>query len=270
MSEENKDQTGTPKPEEVGRGEEAKAQAEGLPRVEEPTSENRPVEENATPAVQVPAPQADQPPVTVNEDESKEAKAKAAAEARAARAAAREAAKKAAEGGDAGGADAPPKAPSPKQPVLDRFVHVLKENLGDSAVLEAWINEKDDHLPCVLLEAGLIAKAAELLNGHPELKLTYLRNLAGSDMESHMEVIYHILRLEDMQEYCIKVKTDRNAPSVPSVTPIWNAADWNEREVYDLLGIDFPGHPNLVRIMMPDDWVGHPLRKDYEPLDPEV
>jgi NADH-quinone oxidoreductase subunit C len=268
VSEEKKDGTGTPKPEEVGRADEAKAQAEG-PRVEEPGSETRPVEENAAPEVQTIGKEADQPPVTMSEDEAKEAKAKAAAEARAARAAAREAAKKA-EAGEAAGADAPPKEPSPKQPVLDRFVQVLKEGLGEQAVLDSFINERDDHLPCVVLETGLVAKAAELLNAHPELKLTYLRNLAGSDMETHMEVIYHILRLEDMQEYCIKVKTDRNAPSVPSVTPIWNAADWNEREVYDLLGIDFPGHPNLVRIMMADNWVGHPLRKDYEPLDPEV
>ncbi|MNG35626.1 NAD(P)H-quinone oxidoreductase subunit J [compost metagenome] len=81
---------------------------------------------------------------------------------------------------------------------------------------------------------------------------------------------YHLLSLPHKHEYCVKVKTDRDQPSIPSVTPVWATANWNEREVYDLLGIDFPGHPNLVRIMMPDDWVGHPLRKDYEPLDPEV
>ncbi|WP_438447487.1 NADH-quinone oxidoreductase subunit C [Gorillibacterium sp. sgz5001074] len=267
MSEEKKDLNETPKPEEVGRADEAQAQAEG-PRVEEPGSETRPVKEDAAPEVQTIGKEADQPPVTMTEDEAKEAKAKAAAEARAARAAAREAAKKA-EAGEAA-ADAPPKEPSPKQPVLDRFVQLLKEELGEQAIQEAWINERDDHLPCVVLETSLVAKAAEFLNGHHELKLTYLRNLAGSDLETHMEVIYHILRLEDMQEYCIKVKADRQAPVVPSVTPVWGAADWNEREVYDLLGIEFTGHPNLVRIMMSDNWVGHPLRKDYEPLDPEV
>lgn len=269
MSEEKKDQAGTPKPEEVGLGDEAKAAAEGQSRAEEPGSETRPVKEQATPEVQAPAAQADQPPAELSEDEAKAAKAKAAAEARAARAAAREAAKKT-EAGEAAGAEAPPKEPSPKQPVLDRFVQLLKETFGESAVLESFINEKDDHLPCVVLETSLVAQAAEFVKNHPELKLVYLRNLAGSDMETHMEVIYHILRLEDMQEYCIKVKADREAPSVPSVTPVWSGADWNEREVYDLLGIDFPGHPNLVRIMMPDSWVGHPLRKDYEPLDPEV
>jgi NADH-quinone oxidoreductase subunit C len=221
------------------------------------------------PTAQQPGEAAPQEEATGNDEAAKEAKAKAAAEARAARAAAREAAKKAEAGGDASG-EAPPKEPSPKQPVLDRFAGILKEHLGEGAVLEAFINEKDDHLPCVVLEPSVMAQAARLVHDHPELKLNYLRNLAGSDLETHLEVIYHILHLEDMQEYGIKVKVDRANPSIPSVTPVWNSADWNEREVYDLLGIDFPGHPNLVRIMLPDNWVGYPLRKDYEPLDPEV
>ncbi|RAV03143.1 NADH-quinone oxidoreductase subunit C [Paenibacillus sp. YN15] len=204
-----------------------------------------------------------------DEAAAKEAKAKAAAEARAARAAAREAAKKA-EAGQEGGADAPPKAPSPKQPVLEGFVGILKEALGEAAVLEAFINERDDHIPCVVLDPAFMKEAAPLLHDHSGLGMNYLRSLAGSDLETHLEVIYHLLRLADMQELCIKVKLDRDAPSVASVTGVWRGADWYEREVFDLLGVDFPGHPNLVRIMLPDDWEGHPLRKDYEPLDPEV
>lgn len=199
---------------------------------------------------------------------AKAAKAQAAAEARAARAAAREAAKKA-ESGEGGGEEAP-KVPSPKQPVLDHITGILKGKLGAGVVLEAYINERDDHLPMLVLEPGAMLAAAELMHDHPELKLTYLRNLCGSDLETHLEVLYHLLRLEDMQEYGIKVKLDRNTPAVPSVTSVWSGADWNEREVYDLLGVDFPGHPNLVRIMLPDSWIGYPLRKDYEPLDPEV
>ncbi|MBO9604846.1 MAG: NADH-quinone oxidoreductase subunit C [Paenibacillaceae bacterium] len=113
-------------------------------------------------------------------------------------------------------------------------------------------------------------KCAVLLRDHSELKLNYLRNLTGVDMESHIEVVYHLVSLSTKRDYVAKVKTSRDAASIPSVTPIWSTANWNEREVYDLLGVDFPGHPDLRRIMMPDDWVGHPLRKDYEPLDPEV
>jgi NADH-quinone oxidoreductase subunit C len=66
------------------------------------------------------------------------------------------------------------------------------------------------------------------------------------------------------------VKTNREEASIPSVTLLWSTANWNEREIFDLLGIDFPGHPDLRRIMMPDDWVGYPLRKDYVSIDPEV
>jgi NADH-quinone oxidoreductase subunit C len=109
-----------------------------------------------------------------------------------------------------------------------------------------------------------------VLKQHAELKLHYLRSVTGVDVETHMEVIYHLISFDSKQNYCFKVKTPRDQASVPSVTPIWSTANWNEREIYDLFGIEFTGHPDLRRIMMPDDWVGHPLRKDYEPLDPEV
>ncbi|TDF93542.1 NADH-quinone oxidoreductase subunit C [Paenibacillus piri] len=196
-------------------------------------------------------------------DEEKEAKAKAAAEARAARASAR--AKKTEDAEDAA-----PKQPSPLQPRLDQFVKLIKETMGEDTIVEAFINEKDAHLPTIVLKNESWLETAELLKNHSELKLDYLRNVSGVDYETYMEVVYHLLSLTTKQEYCIKVKTDREHPTVPSVTPVWPTANWNEREIYDLLGIDFPGHPDLRRIMMPDDWVGHPLRKDYEPLDPEV
>ena len=76
-------------------------------------------------------------------------------------------------------------------------------------------------------------------------------------------VSYHLLALRSrpvrvrIQVWCA------DGESVPSVVPIWPTADWHEREVYDLMGIVFTGHPNLVRILMPEDWEGHPLRKDY-------
>ncbi|WP_248929378.1 NADH-quinone oxidoreductase subunit C [Paenibacillus hamazuiensis] len=196
-------------------------------------------------------------------DAEKEAKAKAAAEARAARASARAQKTDAAE-------DAAPKEPSPKQPLLDRAVQILKEQVGEDAVTEAFINEKDGHRPYLIIHADRWTACAKVLKNHEEFQLDYLRNVAGSDMETHLEAVYHLLSLKTNNEFCVKVKTNRETPSIPSVTPIWATANWNEREIYDLLGIDFPGHPDLRRIMMPDDWVGHPLRKDYEAIDPEV
>jgi NADH-quinone oxidoreductase subunit C len=192
-----------------------------------------------------------------------EAKAQAAAEARAARAAER-AAKVGASEPEA------PKEPSPKQPLLDRLVAIISETVAAEAIEHASINERDAHLPTVVIKADHWLNAANMLKDHPELQLHYLRNVSGVDMETHIEVVYHLISLDVKQDYCVKVKTAREEATVPSVTPIWSTANWNEREIYDLLGVDFPGHPDLRRIMMPDDWVGYPLRKDYEPLDPEV
>ncbi|TMV47134.1 NADH-quinone oxidoreductase subunit C [Paenibacillus mesophilus] len=198
-------------------------------------------------------------------DEEKEAKAKAAAEARAARAAAR--AQKT-EGEPA--ADAAPKEPSPNQPRLDRIVQLIKEHVADNAVAEAVINEGDRHLPTLTIQNEHWASVASFVKNNEELQLNYLSNLSGVDYETYMETVYYVGSLKTKHDYCFKVKTNREAPSIPSVTPVWSTANWNERESFDLLGIDYPGHPDLRRIMMPDDWVGHPLRKDYEPIDPEV
>ncbi|MDF2719081.1 MAG: dehydrogenase [Paenibacillus sp.] len=198
-------------------------------------------------------------------DEEKEAKAKAAAEARAARAAAR--AQKT-EGEPA--ADAAPKEPSPNQPRLDRIVQLIKEHVADNAVAEAVINEGDRHLPTLTIQNEHWASVARFVKNNEDLQLNYLSNLSGVDYETYMETVYYVGSLTTKHDYCFKVKTNREAPSIPSVTPVWSTANWNERESFDLLGIDYPGHPDLRRIMMPDDWVGHPLRKDYEPIDPEV
>lgn len=166
--------------------------------------------------------------------------------------------------------DEGPKVPSPNQPRLDRMVELLQEHAGPEAIEEAHINERDRHLPTLIIRNEDWLKCAVYLRDHDEFDFQYLRNVSGVDQESHLEVVYHLISMGTMHSCAIKVKTDREHPSVPSVTPIWSTANWNEREIYDLLGIDFPGHPDLRRIMMPDDWEGHPLRKDYVPHDPEV
>jgi NADH-quinone oxidoreductase subunit C len=200
-----------------------------------------------------------------DEDAEKAAKKKAAEEARAARAEARA---KAAEA--EAGEEEKPKEPSPNQPKLDRLVQIIKEQVGEAAVVEASINERDRHLPTVVIEKSYWPQTAALLKSHEELKLEYLRNVSGTDQETHMEVTFYLIQFSEKQDYCVKVKTDREDPVIPSVTSVWQTANWNEREIYDLLGISFTDHPDMRRIMLPDDWVGHPLRKDYEPLDPEV
>ncbi|WP_168121416.1 NADH-quinone oxidoreductase subunit C [Paenibacillus sp. HB172176] len=194
-------------------------------------------------------------------DPEREAKLKAAAEARAARAAAK--AKAEAEA-------AQPKEPSPKQGELDRIAELLRSEVSPDAVLEAVLNELNGDMPMLVLEPAHWPAAAELLKRHRELRFNYLRNVSGIDYETHLEVVYHLLSMASHREVAVKLKADREQPSLPSAAPVWATANWNEREIYDLLGVKFEGHPDLRRIMMPDDWEGHPLRKDYEPLDSEV
>jgi NADH-quinone oxidoreductase subunit C len=85
------------------------------------------------------------------------------------------------------------------------------------------------------------------------------------------EVVYQLRRLETYEEIRVRVYVPEDDPTVPSVHDIFLPANWDERETWDLFGIRFDGHPDLVRILLPDDWVGHPLRRDYpvggEPVD---
>ena len=81
--------------------------------------------------------------------------------------------------------------------------------------------------------------------------------------EPRFEVVYHLHSVGKNQRVRLKCRLGGEAPEIDSVTGVWRGADWYEREVYDLFGVVFRGHPNLRRILMPDNWVGHPLRKDY-------
>jgi NADH-quinone oxidoreductase subunit C len=82
-------------------------------------------------------------------------------------------------------------------------------------------------------------------------------------MEPRFEVNYHLLSLDRRERLRLKVSLSGSDPTIPSVTSIWPTANWHERESFDLMGIRFEGHPDLSRILMPDEWEGHPLRKDY-------
>ncbi|WP_338113920.1 NADH-quinone oxidoreductase subunit C [Paenibacillus aquistagni] len=167
-------------------------------------------------------------------------------------------------------AEAVPEEPSPFQPLLDQLLEDIKREVAESAVQSSSINQKNGHLITLVVACEHWLRLAEWLKHDPAWQCNYLRNLSGVDQESYLEVVYHLIGLSTRREVAIHVRADRDSPSIPSVTSLWEAANWNEREVYDLFGIHFSDHPNLTRIMMPDQWVGHPLRKDYEPLDSEV
>lgn len=101
------------------------------------------------------------------------------------------------------------------------------------------------------------------------------KKAAKSEFEPHLELVYHLSSILKKHTLVVKVNLPRwkddvegQLPQVPSVSRVWSTADWHEREVFDLSGVEFTGHPNLRRILCPEDWIGYPLRKDYEmPLE---
>ncbi|SHE96727.1 NADH-quinone oxidoreductase subunit C [Seinonella peptonophila] len=166
--------------------------------------------------------------------------------------------------------EAPPPEPSPKEPLLAELVQQVTEKLGEQAIEESYVNQNGEHLLTLVVNRDHWAKLASLLKQEANWQYTYLQNCAGVDQQTYFEVVYHLYSLEHHDQICVHVKVDRDQPEIPSVVNIWPAANWHEREIYDLLGIQFTGHPNLQRILMPDEWEGYPLRKDYQPLDEGV
>ncbi|PET06925.1 NADH-quinone oxidoreductase subunit C [Bacillus cereus] len=160
--------------------------------------------------------------------------------------------------------------PSVNQPYLNQYVEVVKEKLGEYALVDSYINKLSKDVPTLVAEPSKYYEVMELMRLHEGLAFDYMSELHATDFVTHMEVYVHLFSYGKKQSVAVKVKLDREAPQVESVTPLWKGADWPEREAYDLLGIAFKDHPNLSRILMPDDWVGYPLRKDYEPYDVEV
>jgi NADH-quinone oxidoreductase subunit C len=112
-------------------------------------------------------------------------------------------------------------------------------------------------------------EVARLLKSDPELAFDFFNNVTAVDWlkQGRIDVVYHFWSYSKKHGCVVKAELPRDNPKIASVTPLWKAADWNEREQYDLVGVEFLGHPDLRRIMMPDDWIGHPLRKDYKEQD---
>ncbi|MEK4639770.1 NADH-quinone oxidoreductase subunit C [Bacillus sp. FSL W8-0519] len=200
--------------------------------------------------------------------DSGDEKAKAIAAAKAKAAAAARAKMKGAEGKKE--EETKQEEPSVNQPYLNQYVEVIKGKVGEDALVDCYINKLSKDVPTLVVEPSKYYEVMELLRFHEGLAFDYMSELHATDFMTHMEVYVHLFSYGKKQSVAVKVKLDREAPQVESVTALWKGADWPEREAYDLLGIVFKGHPNLSRILMPDDWVGHPLRKDYEPYDVEV
>jgi NADH-quinone oxidoreductase subunit C len=138
--------------------------------------------------------------------------------------------------------------------------------------------------PWVAVESSAFGEVARFCRDDERLRFDLLQCISGVDylepdpkkakkagFDPHLEVVYHLYSFKHKHKIVLKAMLPRwkndtpgELPEVPSVAAIWPTADWHEREVFDLSGVNFTGHPNFKRILCPEDWVGHPLRKDYE------
>ncbi len=152
---------------------------------------------------------------------------------------------------------------------------ILKSQFGEAIVAA----DVEGGHPCARVAPERWLEIASFLREDSRMRFNLLRSITALDLlaDEKLACVYDLIRvptdrgaelITETCEFAVRIETDRSAPSIPSVASVWAAADWHEREAFDLMGIDFPGHPDLRRILCPDDWVGHPLRKDYEfPLE---
>lgn len=166
----------------------------------------------------------------------------------------------------------------------DSLLDRLKKQFGDK-ITGANLEALD---PWIEVAPEVVAEVCQFLKTDSVLELNYCNSITAIDYfdadpkkqaklgeEPHICVVYHLSSITKKHTMVLKTRLPRWAddepgklPVVPSVAGVWRTADWHEREVYDLSGVHFEGHPDLRRILCPEDWVGYPLRKDYEmPLE---
>jgi NADH-quinone oxidoreductase subunit C len=160
------------------------------------------------------------------------------------------------------------------------IISILEQQFGSKITGK----NSDGINPWISIEPYVLSEVAQFCRDDDRLRFDSLQCISGVDylepdpkkakkagFDPHLELIYNLYSLNYKHKIAIKLMLPRwkndeagSLPEVPSVARIWPTADWHEREVYDLCGVQFVGHPNLIRILCPEDWIGHPLRKDYQ------
>ncbi len=149
---------------------------------------------------------------------------------------------------------------------LDIF-NLLREKFGEEIILEHVFSgdeEKGLRDPFILLKTENLEDVCRFLRDDERTAFDMLHCLSGVESTDCFESVYHLFSLKHKHIAILKVRAAKINPSVPSVVSIWRAANWHERESYDLMGIKYEGHPDLTRILLGEGWEGHPLRKDYK------
>lgn len=157
-------------------------------------------------------------------------------------------------------------------PMDEQVLGLIREEVPGSAVTPAPAID----MPTAYVDRAHLVEVCRTLRDHPSLQFSFLVEITAADFhpsDPRFEVVYHFACLGEafaqpggpapLRRLRLKVRVAGSDAWVPSLTPLWPAANWLEREVFDLFGVAFTGHPDLRRILTPDDWVGHPLRRDY-------
>ncbi|MDW3194174.1 MAG: NADH-quinone oxidoreductase subunit C [Cytophagales bacterium] len=142
------------------------------------------------------------------------------------------------------------------------------KSLLEAEISELVLTEREQSTPVAfVVPVDRLKEVMIFLHQDSRCYFDMLSCLTGVDLgkeANQMEVIYHLNSIPKGMSIAVVVQLERENPVVVTVSDIWRTADWHERETYDLLGIRFEGHPDLRRILLPNDWEGHPLRKDYK------
>ena len=142
------------------------------------------------------------------------------------------------------------------------LVKALREKFPDCILEVTTLRDLKNELTIKVKKETIVDACSYLKK---ELKFNFLSDLCGvhyPDRDDKFEVVYHLFSINTRERVRLKVGL-KEGESVKSVTSVWGTANWHEREAFDLVGINFEGHPDLKRILLPDDWEGHPLRKEY-------
>jgi NADH-quinone oxidoreductase subunit C len=127
----------------------------------------------------------------------------------------------------------------------------------------------DAGVPSIVVPADQLVAMCGYLKTTPGLEFDYLASVTAIDYLDRVDVVYQLRSLATGQDVILRIEVDRDESTAPSVTSVWRAADFQEREIYDLMGVRFTDHPNLKRILLYDEFDGHPLRKDWRlPAEP--
>ncbi|MBP3944043.1 NADH-quinone oxidoreductase subunit C [Sphingobacteriaceae bacterium WQ 2009] len=153
--------------------------------------------------------------------------------------------------------------------MFEKIITQLKAKFGAQIILK---EEIEGLQPACYIDPSKLVEVCEYLHGEPTLYFDFLANITAVDQgaaAAAYTLVYHLTSMPHKLQLVLKINLpyeldQETLPTVPSVHTIWRTADWHEREAFDLMGIFFTGHPDLRRILLPDDWEGYPLRKDYQ------